>query len=134
MEHCSHLLISKSSHQSGTLSTSPQVRVSQANRATEHAVHTAKYILKQDDAYVALLSYHATAIPELGASPAELAYGRKLRTTLPVLPQTLSPQTLNRKEFKERNRVFKQPQKTNFDHRNGVQPLPSLSPGDPVVM
>ena len=97
----------------------------QANGAAERAVHIAKDILKQEDCFEALLVYHATPVPELGASPAFLAYGRKLRTTLPVLPRTLLPQTVNREEFEERNRAFKQRQKANFDRHNGVQSLPT---------
>ena len=106
----------------------------QANGAAERAVHIAKDILKQEDCFEALLAYRATPIPELGASPLFLAYGRKLRTTLPVLPRTLLPQTVNREEFEERNRAFKQRQKANFDRHNGVQSLPTLHPGDPVVV
>ena len=50
----------------------------QVNGAAERAVRTAKHILNQDDVFLALLVYRASPIVELKASPAELAYGRKL--------------------------------------------------------
>ena len=60
----------------------------QANGAAEHAVQTAKHILNQDDVFLALLVCRAFPIVELKASPAELVYGRKLRTTLPAPPKS----------------------------------------------
>ena len=63
----------------------------QANGAAERAVRTAKHILNQDDVFLALLVYRASPIVELKVSPAELAYGRKLWTTLPAPPKSLVP-------------------------------------------
>ena len=105
-----------------------------ANGAAENAVKTAKQILRQDDAFLALLSYRATPIPELGASPAELLMGRKLRTTLPSLPSTLQPRNVNGEQLRERDSAFKAKQKFYYDRHRGAQPLPELSPGDPVLV
>ena len=106
----------------------------QSNGAAERAVRTAKEILKQDDVFLALLTYRATPIPELGASPAELAFNRRLRTTLPSLPETLSPRTISRDDIQERNEALKRHQKQNYDRHHGVHPLPELQPGDPVLI
>ncbi len=95
---------------------------------------TVKEILRQDDIFLALLSYRSTPIPDLGASPAELAMGRKLRTTMPSLPSTLQPRVISHKEVRERDAVMKRRQKEDYDRRHGVQPLPELSPGDPVLI
>ena len=105
-----------------------------ANGAAENAVKTAKQILRQDDAFLALLSYRATPIPELGVSPAELLMGRKLRTTLPSLPSTLQPRNVNDRQLRERDDAFKEKQKFHHDRHRGAQPLPELSPGDPVLV
>ena len=106
----------------------------QSNGAAERAVKTAKEILKQDDVFLALLTYRATPIPELGASPAELAFNRKLRTTLPSLPRTLAPRTVNQDKVRERDEALKQRQKINFDRHHGARSLPELQPGDAVLV
>ena len=84
--------------------------------------------------FLALLTYRATPVPELGASPAELAFKRRLRTTLPSLPGTLSPRIISRDDIQERNEALKRRQKQNYDRHHGVHPLPELQPGDPVLI
>ena len=74
---------------------------SQSNGAAERVVKTVKEIFRQDDIFLALLSYRSTPIPDLGASPAELAMGRKLRTTMPSLPSTLQPRVISHQEVRE---------------------------------
>ena len=109
-------------------------RYPQANGAAESAVKTAKFILKQDDPFLALLSYRATTIPELGASPAELMFGRKIRTTLPVTHRSLSQKPIEEEELRERDASWKLRQKSNYDRRNGVKPLPDLQSNEPVMI
>ena len=100
----------------------------QSNGAAERAVRTAKEILKQDDVFLALLTYRATPVPELGASPAEHTFTRRLRTTLPSLPGTLSPRTISLDDIQERNEALKRRQQQNYDHHHGVHPLSELQP------
>ena len=106
----------------------------QSNGEAERAVKTAKELLKQDDIFLALLTYRSTPIPDLGASPAELAFSRRLRTTLPSLPGTLTPRTVNQETLRERDAAFKQKQKRNYDRHHGVRPVPELHPGHSVFV
>ena len=106
----------------------------QCNGLAEKAVQIAKVILRQKDPFRALLAYRTTPIPELGASPAELAFGRKLRTTLPAHPQQLLPRPVDRQLLAERDAAFKRKQQFNFNRHHGAQPLSSLHAGDPVLI
>ncbi|KAK3791109.1 hypothetical protein RRG08_010510 [Elysia crispata] len=63
-----------------------------------------------------------------GVSPAELAYGRRLRTTLPAVPQTLSPRPVNHDLIRNRDTANKALQKKYFDRKTCH--LPDLEPGD----
>ena len=96
----------------------------QSNGQAESGVKTAKAIITQKDPFMALLSYRATLIPSLGFSPAELALGRKLRTTLPTLPKMLAPRTVNPATVRARNCAAKERQKRYYDAHHGVHPLP----------
>jgi len=112
------------------VTSSPQFP--QSNGEAERAVRTAKDILSQSDQQLALLIYRATPLPSLGVSPADLAMGRRLRTTLPVLPSTLLPRTVNPKTVQSRDTDYKLKAKAYFDR--DAHHLPELCPGDPVLM
>ena len=79
----------------------------QSNGQAERAVQIAKRILQQEDPFLALLSYRTTATSPTAVSPAELAMGRKLRTTLPTLPANLEPKKIDMKKLKERDEKAK---------------------------
>ncbi|KAK3762996.1 hypothetical protein RRG08_041612 [Elysia crispata] len=65
-------------------------------------------------------------------SPAELAYGRRLRTTLPAVPQTLSPRPVNHDLIRNRDVANKALQKKYFDRKTCH--LPDLEPGNQVLL
>ncbi|PVD27865.1 hypothetical protein C0Q70_10440 [Pomacea canaliculata] len=105
----------------------------QGNGEAERAVQIAKKILQQDEPELALLIYRDTTISATGYSPAELACGRKLRTTLPTLPENLESKTFDKTAVTASDAKAKQSYKNCFDKRHGARPLDELLPGDTVL-
>ncbi|XP_012942709.1 uncharacterized protein K02A2.6-like [Aplysia californica] len=93
----------------------------------------AKKALSQDDPFLALLIYRSTPVSPTGASPAELALGRRLRTPLPTLPSNLNQQVYDRAKIAARDAESKRKYKQAFDRRHGAQNLPELNPGQLVL-
>lgn len=80
----------------------------QSNGEAESAVKISKRILRQDDIFKALLSYRNTPIEATGKSPAELMMGRKLRTTIPMIPEMLDPEWMDRDDVFLRDQRYKE--------------------------
>ena len=104
----------------------------QSNGLAERAVQTVKDLLKKaKDPYLAMLSYRTTAIDDIGLSPAEMMFSRKLKTKLPtsapLLQQKGLPKNL-KKRFKRRQEKQKQ------YHDRGSKALKPLKIGKNVVM
>uniref|UniRef100_A0A665VK30 Integrase catalytic domain-containing protein n=1 Tax=Echeneis naucrates TaxID=173247 RepID=A0A665VK30_ECHNA len=86
----------------------------QGNGKAEKGVQIIKRLLKKSrdsgsDPHLALLSYRVAPLA-CGFSPAELLVGRKLRTTLPHIPQETDT-----KKLAEKQKQLKQKQKENYD-------------------
>ena len=58
--------------------------------------------------------------------------GRKIRTTVPILPSHLEPNWPYLEQFREKDSAVKSKHKKNFDRRHSAKSLPDLFPGDPV--
>lgn len=107
-------------------------RYPQSNGEAERAVRTVKNLLKKaSDPYKALLAYRTTALAN-GYSPAQLLMGRRLRTTLPMLPDTLKPCVPDIQQIRhaERERKMRQTEQYNIRHR--TRDLDKLLPGQSV--
>ena len=77
----------------------------QANGAAERTVKTVKGLLsKNNDPYLAMLCYRATPL-ENEFSLAELLMGRKICTTLPVIPKVLNPQLPNKFQLQAKEKL-----------------------------
>ena len=104
----------------------------QANGAAERAVKTVKSLLsKNHDPYLAMLCYRATPL-ENGFSPAELLMGRKICTTLPVLPKILNPQLPNKFQLQAKEKAIKDRERRNFNSRHRAKDLQPLERGEKV--
>lgn len=112
--------------------TTSSPRYAQSNGMAEAAVKIAKSRLKKGgDIYKAILSYHSIKLP-CGFSPAELLFGRKLRTTVPIIRDSLQPQKIPHAEIARRDEMFKNGQKKNFDRRHNARELSPLTTGQNV--
>ena len=104
----------------------------QSNGEIERAVQTVKRMIKKaEDPYLALLAYRSAPL-EHGHSPAELLFGRSLRTTIPTTPENLKPRWPNLKVFRATDKHLKDRQKANFDTRHRVRKQTQLEAGDSV--
>lgn len=107
-------------------------RYPQSNGEAERAVRTVKQILsKNQDHQRALLAYRTTPLAH-GASPAELLMGRRLRSTVPVPPQTLKPKWPDLQAFRKKDASLKENQRKAYGARHRARELPTLEPGQRV--
>ena len=103
----------------------------QSNGEAERAVRTIKGILKSSDPYLGLMAYRAAPLSN-GHSPAELLMGRKIRTTIPVIPSQLNPGWTDMDNLKRTEQTYRQKQKQNYDRRHRAHDMPLLQQGDHV--
>ena len=107
----------------------------QSNGRVENAVKTCKSLLMKAradkrDPLLALLEWRNTPSEYLNASPAQLLYGRRTRTRLPVAQTLLVPHVIT--DIPERIKVRKQKQKFYYDRH--ARELPKLCEGDAIRM
>jgi hypothetical protein len=105
-----------------------------SNGEAERAVRTVKNILrKNQDPYLGLLSYRSAPLLN-GLSPSQLLMGRRLRTTLPVLPEKITKviQNQNLQDAREKEEEYRRNQAKNYDRRHRVARIPALDTGDTV--
>ncbi|KAF4521525.1 hypothetical protein B566_EDAN012214 [Ephemera danica] len=117
----------------GIIHETSSPRYPQSNGQAEAAVKVIKNILKKcEDLQLGLLFYRSTEIPDIGASPAELLFGRKLRTTIPMVVEKLKPKVINAQMFTEKDRAAKERTKRYFDEAHGVREREPLQEGQCV--
>ena len=93
-------------------------RYPQSNGEADRAVQTVKRLLRKNpkDPYKALLAYRSTPLAN-GYSPAELCFGRKIRTTIPIKRDLLNPRWPDIETVREKEAFLKDRQKENYDLR-----------------
>lgn len=90
----------------------------QSNGEAERAVQTVKNLLKKAcDPYCALLTYRPTPLSN-GYSPAELLMGRRLRTTLPILPERLQPAPPDLRDLQQKERDKRRADAQHYNSRH----------------
>ena len=109
----------------------------QSNGAAERAVKTVKHMLTNcqmsgDDPYLAMLHYRTASLSS-GLSPAQLMFGRQLRSTLPVAASTLQLQP-DRQAFLLREAKYGEKMKNNYDKRRAARDRAELVEGQRVSL
>ena len=104
----------------------------QSNGEAERAVQTAKdLITKSEDPYLALLSYRSTPLHN-GYSPEKLLIGRRLRSTLPLAPEKLTPKWPETEQLWKTELEYKHKQAEKYNRQRRASVLPELKPGNKV--
>ena len=99
----------------------------QSNGQAERGVKTVKRLLTNArDPFLSLLLYRTTPLPWCNISPAELLIGRAIRSNIPQPSKTHIPTWPYIDKFRQDNQQFKLRQKTDFDSRHRVRPLPEI--------
>ena len=112
------------------LTSSP--RYPQSNGEAERAVKTVKSMLKKcKDPYLALLTYRSTPIHN-GYSPAELLFGRKVRSTLPLTPDKLNPKWPVLTDILQKESCYKLKATETYNKTHRAKELPQLHQGENV--
>ncbi|UYV85035.1 K02A2.6-like [Cordylochernes scorpioides] len=104
----------------------------QSNGQAEAAVKIVKNLMKKNkDPVLALMECRATPLAN-GLSPAELLFGRKIRTMVPCTSSSLSPKTVDQFKLRGEEEQRKMAQKTAFDRRHAATKKAELIAGEKV--
>ncbi|UYV63592.1 K02A2.6-like, partial [Cordylochernes scorpioides] len=104
----------------------------QSNGQAEAAVKIVKNLMKKNkDPVLALMEYRATPLAN-GLSPAELLFGRKIRTMVPCTSSSLTPKTVDQSKLRGEEERRKMAQKTAFDRRHAATKKAELIAGEKV--
>ena len=105
----------------------------QSNWQAERTVRTVKSLLQNSpDPYLALLNYRATPLSWCGLSPAELLIGRVIRTGVPPHKSTFQSNWPYLKDFREREKKYRDEQKCSYDKGYRTRSLLELPQNTPV--
>lgn len=74
------------------------------------------------------MAYRASPLAN-GYSPTELLMGRKIRTTVLVIPSHINPNGADLGKVKIREQTYRLKQKQNYNKRHRAHDMPSLQPG-----
>ena len=87
--------------------------------------------MQNGDMYMAMLAYRSTPL-ENGLSTAELLMGKRLRTTVPVMPQQLNPKLSNNSQLCLRENQQSEKQRENYNKLHRTVISKSIRKGDNV--
>ncbi|UYV79808.1 K02A2.6-like [Cordylochernes scorpioides] len=104
----------------------------QSNGQAEAAVKIVENLKKKNkDPVLALMEYRAIPLAN-GLSPAELLFGRKIRTMVSCTSSSLTPKTVDQSKLRGKEEQRKMAQKTAFDRRHAATKKTELIAGEKV--
>ena len=108
-----------------------------SNGLSERTVQTAKNLLKKTkaegkDPYLALLTYRDSPRENGLQSPAQLLFGRKLRTQVPIATESLIPKTPDQYNTQRKLILRREKAKLNHDRHSRKTPYPTLNLGSRI--
>ena len=111
----------------------------QANGLVVRTIGIVKSIPKKakqanEDPHLDLLAYRTTGHEVTGVLPGQLLMGRRLRTTLPMIPSQLQPQLVDNNLIRHRHDLGKTQHAQYYNQRHGVSLLPELEAGEKVLL
>ena len=90
--------------------------------------------MAQEDPDIVLLNYRNTPHSATKVSPAKALMGRHLRTRPPVLSKLLAPEKPDDSQIRSSDQAAKLQYKVAYEQRHRARALPSMEPGQPVLM
>jgi hypothetical protein len=116
----------------GFIHTTSSPRYPQSNGFVEAGVKIVKSLLSKNvDWYKGLLEYRASPLAN-GLSPAELLFGRRIRTSIPMHPQLLQPKPVDKDLLRGKEQQRVQLQKADYDRHHLVTSKDEFKSGDVV--
>ena len=110
----------------------------QSNGEAERMVGTVKRMLgkchaSSEDLNLAILNYKTTPLQN-GMSPAQIMFGRSLRSSIPSSSQLLTSRETDFSKMNEKEEIYKKKVKENYDRRRGTRYGKTLNAGDRVYL
>ena len=107
---------------------------SQSNGEAEAAVKIAKRCLKQEDPFIALMLYRSTPHSATGVTPAQLMFGRQIRTIVPSVASNLKPKWPNDSVVRANDTKYKESMAFNYNRKHGCKEHEEFQPGQSARM
>ena len=85
--------------------------------------------MKKEDPFIALMLYRSTPHSATGVTPAQLMFGRQIRTIVPSVAENLRPEWPNDGVVRAADMKYKQTMAYHYNRRHGTKQHEEILPG-----